>query len=106
MDEVSADFTITLEKTIDKIALPTVYNPVTIPLVPDRDRNAVKGMWVPFKIEELYSAINKVKEKSATGHDEISNIFIQHLSKEVLIVLTHIYNRILETGESPPAWNT
>lgn len=92
-----------------KIAIDKLVEPIPLdyeePSVPDVvNNNPINSIWFPISIEETQTIINRLKSNSAAGPDLISNNVLKNLPNDSVKILTHIFNRILETGETPPEW--
>lgn len=72
----------------------------------DAGRDAINNIWFPISVDEVKTIIKKLKKISAAGPDLISNIIIKNLPEDLIKIITHIFNRILETGETPKEWRT
>lgn len=88
---------------IDKIAPTTVMDQIELPTQPRQ--KPTQGIWIPIKLEEIKTIIQKAKSKSAAGPDLINYEVIKQIPDTVLIAITHIFNRIMETGDTPVQWN-
>ncbi|KAH0555539.1 hypothetical protein KQX54_020007 [Cotesia glomerata] len=93
------------KKAINKLTSPDDSDePLNIVIPEQAGRNAIKGIWLPFKTEEINLIISYLKQHSAPGTDKISNEVIKNLLTLAINILTYIFNRILETGEIPEEW--
>lgn len=61
---------------------------------------------VPFTQAELSSALNRTKDKSSPGEDNINNIMLKHLPDQTLDFLLELFNVIWVRGIIPLAWKT
>lgn len=59
----------------------------------------------PFVITEVVNAINRLKTNKSPGSDNITNEAIKLVSTLLAQPLTHLFNRILETQETPSQWS-
>ena len=53
---------------------------------------------------EVISVIKGLKRNKAPGHDSIQNEHIIHGDRKLAIALTQLFNRILQTENSPDSW--
>ena len=61
-------------------------------------------MKLPITLQELNTALNKLKIKKAPGPDGISNEMLQHLGNTASKKLLEIYNYSRTKGEVPQIW--
>lgn len=55
---------------------------------------------------EVRAALQRVKTRSASGPDGVSNNMLRNLGEEAVEVLTGLFNRCWESGEVPEEWKT
>ena len=59
----------------------------------------------PFSNSEVINVIKKLQNNKALGFDSIPNEFIKNSGKAFHILLTVLYNKILQYGVFPNGWN-
>ena len=52
-------------------------------------------------IHEIDQLIGNLPNKSSHGHDEISNLMLNHLHKSIVFPLCHIFNQSIQEGIFP-----
>lgn len=87
-------------EAIDKIA-PIQQNP-KIEIKRNNNKNEILDMEI--KLQEVISAINKLKVQSAPGQDMITYRIIKQLPIKAVKILTKIYNLIIDTEIIPKTW--
>ena len=55
----------------------------------------------PIKISEIRKIINKLPNKSSSGHDNISNILLKKISSNIIYPLHYIFNKSIDTADFP-----
>jgi len=60
---------------------------------------------LPFTLEEVRQAANKLKSNKASGIDHIINEFLKNSPMEMFQVLTGLFNLVLMTGMIPEDWS-
>ena len=68
------------------------------------DRSANDELNVNFTKKEIADVIKKLKNNKACGIDMIRNEFIKNCSKDVIEVITNLFNLILDSGVIPTNW--
>ena len=76
----------------------TYFDPILI------DRSANDELNVNFTAKEIADVIKKLKNNKACGIDMIRNEFIKNCSKDVIEVITNLFNLILDSGVIPTNW--
>lgn len=59
----------------------------------------------PFDTAEVVQAIDRLKTNKSPGSDNITNEAIKSVQSLLALPLTHLFNRILETFETPTQWS-
>ena len=68
------------------------------------DRSANNALNVNFTTKEIADVIKKKTKNKACGIDMIRNEFIKNCSKDVIEVITNLFNLILDSGVIPTNW--
>ena len=76
----------------------TDFDPILI------DRSANDELNVNFTTKEIADVIKTLKNNKACGIDMIRNEFIKNCSKDVIEVITNLFNLILDSGVIPTNW--
>ena len=76
----------------------TDFDPILI------DRSANDELNVNFTTKEIADVIKKLKNNKACGIDMIRNEFIKNCSKDMIEVITNLFNLILDSGVIPTNW--
>ena len=69
-----------------------------------RNEKKNEGMTLPLSLQELNTAINKLKKKKSPGPDGITNEMIIHLDTTARLKLLEIFNLSWEEGRVPQMW--
>lgn len=88
---------------IDKLAPPSAMEKIDIPISPNQ--KPAQGIWIPINSGEINTIIKNAKTNSAAGPDLITYTVIKKLPEQIIKIITHIFNRIMETGRTPKEWN-
>ena len=59
-----------------------------------------------FTLDEVVSAVKKLKRGKAVGVDGLPNEFIMNAGVKFLSLLTVLYNKVKNSGKFPPGWNS
>ena len=60
---------------------------------------------VPFTCKEIKDGIKRLKTDKTGGPDLILNEFIKAGSNTLVLTLTKLFNKILNSGQFPKIWN-
>ena len=69
-----------------------------------RNEKKNEGMTLPLSLQELNTAIKKLKKKKSPGPDGITNEMIIHLDTTARLKLLEIFNLSWEEGRVPQMW--
>ena len=70
----------------------------------ERNEKKSEGMMLPLTLQELNTAILKLKKKKSSGPDGITNEMITHLDTSARLKLLEIFNLSWEEGRVPQMW--
>ena len=84
----------------------TVFTRSTDPLpqIASRDPNIPTLTEVPVTEKAIETAIDQIKEYSASGPDEIPSKVIKELKMELLLPLAMLFTKSIESGKIPEEW--
>ena len=58
----------------------------------------------PFTVDEIRKVASKFKCNKSCGNDKIINEFIKHCPERMIVIITRLFNMVLETGTVPHSW--
>lgn len=101
-----------LANTFETISSDSNYSPQFLEIKKETEKNPIEiapdnnnPINLKFTIEELNTAINKIKRNSAPGPDNIPFEFIHQAPQTLKIKLLEIYNYIWFNNNYPNSWN-
>ena len=59
---------------------------------------------IEFTVEEISNSIKRLKMNKVCGTDNIKNEFLKNCNDDMLILITELFNNVLNSGIVPTDW--
>jgi len=107
-DQIKSHIRKHFEQWTSKCRIPTLPDKWKNRYQPKKDINPIwyKETTTPITLEELLNTINKTTNNKAPGPSTITYDSIKHLEKNTKILITKIFNKVLNTGIAPTEWKS